>query len=52
MVCKVVKEHFLEACKNLWPLIQGRLFTGISLGIDLIGMVGGMASYYHDYSKV
>ena len=51
MVCRVVEGHFREACKNLWPLIEGKHFTGISLGIDLIGMVGGMASYYHDHSK-
>jgi len=47
---KVVEDRFRDACRNLWPLIEGLNFRSVSIGIDLLGMEPGAAGYYHNDS--
>ena len=50
LACTLATEHFRNACKNLWPFLDKLGFESISIGIDLLGIESGMASYYHDFS--
>jgi hypothetical protein len=42
----IVKGRFRDACRNLWPLIEGLNFRSITIVLDLIGMEHGDIGYY------
>lgn len=50
IACRLVEEHFRKACENLAPFLEKIKFNSISIGIDVIGIGSGIASYYHEMS--
>ncbi len=48
---EVIHAHFIEACENMAPFLKDRHFSSLTVGIDILGILSGDASYFSDRSS-